>query len=216
MLDHVWDIHSLPDSSRFGESTHLLPRTDVQPLHHFGKRALVDHLPDQVGSHPFGVGEAPQQLPGHFEGGQRLPVTPRPRALPRGCFMLSCSPSIWDHVLQGGLHCCSWHVRQDSMRPPAPSLTLTTGSKHLKGSCRSHMLSKLWQTAMRQRESQKWKRNLKVRSKVELLSTLRYSGPSSSSLFDFVSIQTKACRAALLSHSGDSSLSSLTPCRLAG
>ena len=63
----------------------LLSGADVQPLHHLGEGALVDHLAHQVGPHPLGVGEAPQQFPRHLERRERRSLrSARPRRLPLG------------------------------------------------------------------------------------------------------------------------------------
>lgn len=129
MCDHnpvcVWsaDFYSWIET----HSTDLFPGADVQPLHHFGKRALVDHLAHQVGPHPFGVWEAPQQLPGDLQGGQRRPLPAQAWALPLGQAVLAVAPTpcLRHHVLRSGLHCCCcWHPRQDP-GPMWPPLTHT-------------------------------------------------------------------------------------------
>lgn len=45
---------------------YLLPRGDVQPLHHLGKGALVDHSAYQVSPHLFGVREVLPALLRHL------------------------------------------------------------------------------------------------------------------------------------------------------
>lgn len=91
--------------------TDLFTRADVQPFHHFSERPFVDHFAHQVGAHSFGVGKAPQQLPGDLQGGQRQTLS----AL--GCAALGFAPSLRHHVIQNRLQCCCWHPWSDPMWP---------------------------------------------------------------------------------------------------
>lgn len=117
--------------------TDLLPGADVQPLHHFGKRALVDHLPHQIGSHPLGVGEATQHLPGDLQGGQGRTLPARPRGFPLGHAALSFASLLCHHVVRSRFHCYSWHAGRGPgpMRPP---LTLAQSTKEDRFSWNTH------------------------------------------------------------------------------
>lgn len=91
--------------------TDLFPCADVQPFHHFGKRPPVDHFAHQIGAHPFGVGKAPQQLPGDPQGGRRQPL-PVPGWAAQGF-----ASALRHHDIQDRLQRCSWHPGRDPMWP---------------------------------------------------------------------------------------------------